>query len=425
MAENIYQKTISNEYLGITEEIKGTYPAEVRIKAEAQLVRWAGRERRRRERDEIQSLSALAEYDSGQAGEFMEECKNILRANLNAGGKLDWVSLYDDRPYPPFVFKEPAPRYDQIAREMGVPKKSFFAELFFPSVKKRRLNLENQAKEAYDTQLRQYEERKEAARTAHEEQRAAYIEEQAEYNRSVDQLQFDFEKGLPEAIESCARIALAGLTYPDSLDLEFDAQYDQAEKLIIVNCAMPAPEEVPRTVKYIYNEEEHGITTVEMEQEEFNDFYESVLLQVTLGSIRVIFDSVPARHVQRVAFNGLVKGVAPETGRELMICILTCKVPRDLFDSFDLAKVSPKECFSGLNGLMAAPLTELTPVQPIVNIKRIPPLHSETERISTPKPEVYKPGDFKHVAKELMADMLDQIEKDLIDLSRPPKGSVH
>jgi len=421
----IHEKTVSNEYLGVTETIKGAYPAEVGVKAEAQLAMWAGLEKRRKERDAIQSLSTLAEYDSGQAREFLEERENILRANLNACGKLNWVSLYNDEPYPPFVFKEPPPRYDQIAREMGVPQKSFFTELFFPSARKRRLKLEQEAKEVFDDQMRQYEARKEAARTAHEERRDDYVRKQSEYNQSVDQLQFDFEKGLPEAVESCLRIALAGLTHPDIFNLEFDTQYNREEKLAVVNCLMPVPEEAPRTVKYIYNEEEYDIIPVEMEQKEFNNLYESILLQLTLAGIRVAFDAAPARLVRQVAFNGLVKGTVPETGGDANICILTCKVSRDRFDSQDLTRCPPAEIFTDLPGVMTPPMTELNPVQPVVDIDRTPPLYSEVEQILGAKPETYQPGDFKHIARELVSDMFDQIEKDLIDLGRLPKRVAH
>lgn len=430
MNATIYQKKISNDYLGVIEEVKGTNPAEIKVKAETRLARWAGQERRQRERSDLDNLEELAEYDTFQAEEFIEECGNILRANLDAGREFKRVSLYDDKPFPPFVFKEPVPRYERIAKEMVVPKKSFFAELFIPSVKTRRVSLENEAKQVLDQRLQQYEEKKESARLAHEEQRAAYIEEQSEYNKSVDQLQLDFEKSRPGAIESFARIALTKITYPDAIEVEFDTQYNQAEKLIIINCLFPGPVELPRTVRYQYNEEENGITAEEMEQKDFDGFYESVLLQITLSSIHVLFESVNPRYIQWIGFNGWVKGTDRENGGELKTCILTCKVSRDVFDSFELAGTPPGECFSGLKGVMARPLTGLIPVQPFVDIRRTSPLYAETGQVSTElnapaKPASYRPGDFKHLAKEIMADMFDQIENDLINTGQTKKADSH
>lgn len=423
MEVKIYQETISNDYLHETKEIRGTSPAEVKVKAEAQLAIWARREKREKERADLDELKELAEYDTLEAEGFFEKCGNILRANLNAGKKLDWVSLYDDKPFSPFVFKEPVPRYAPIAREMGVPKKSFFSELFVASVKKRRVHLEYEAKQVLDRRLRQYEEDKETARTAHAEQRAAQAEKQSEYNRSVDQLQLAFEKGHPDAIESFARIVLTNVTYPDAIEVEFDVQYDQTDRLIVINTILPTPDAIPRTLRVQYHEEEHGITAVEMEQNDFDDFYESVLLQITLSSIHMIFQSVKARHIQWIGFNGRV------INDESKPCVLSCKVSRDVFGSFDLAETSPRACFLSIKGVLVEPLTGLSPVQPAVDIKRTPSLHPETDRISTElnvsKVAAYQPGDFKHLAKEVVADMFDQIENDLININQPQKTKTH
>jgi len=423
MEEKIYQETISNDYLHETKEIRGTSPAEVKVKAEAQLARWAGREKREKERADLDELKELAEYDTLEAEEFFEKCGNILRANLNAGKKLDWVSLYEDKPFSPFVYKEPIPRYELIAKEMGVPKRSFFSELFVASRKKRRVRLEHEAKQVHDRRLRQYEEEKEAARTAHEKQRAAQAEKLSEYNQSVDQLQLDFEKGHPDAIESFARIVLTNVTYPDAFEVEFDVQYDHTDKLIVINTFLPTPDAIPRTIRFQYHEEEHGITAVEMKQKDFDDFYESVLLQITLSSIHMIFQSVKARHIQWIGFNGRVNN------DESKPCVLSCKVSRDGFGFFDLTEISPRECFLSIKGIMVEPLTGLSPVQPTVDIKRIPSLHPETDRISTElnssKAAAYQPGDFKHLAKEVVADMFDQIENDLININQPQKSKTH
>lgn len=430
MDATTYQKTISNDKLGVMEEIKGTTLVEIRVKAEKQLARWAGQERRQKERSDLDSLEEMAEYDTIQAEAFIEECGSILQSNLNAGRELEWISLYNDKPFPPFVFKEPVPRYEKIARKIGVPKKNLFAELFLPTVKNRRVNLETEAKQVLDLGLQQYEEKKESARVAHKEQRAAYIEEQSEYNKSVDQLQLDFEKGHPDAIESFIRIALAQITYPDAIKVEFDVQYQQAEKLIIINCIFPGPVELPRTVRYQYNEEEKGITAVEMGQKDFDAFYESVLLQITISSIHILFKLVNSRHIQLVGFNGWVKGADLETAGEIKTCILSCKVSRDVFDSFDLAGTPPGECFANLKGRMVRPLTGLIPVQPIVDKRQTVSLYTEIGQVSTKlnapvKPAPYQPGDFKHLAKEIMADMFDQIENDLVNTGQPQKTDRH
>jgi len=433
MGVEILQETITNEYLGLTKTITGSYPAEITVKAAAQAARWASRGKKARTRKDLDFLRELAEYDTCQAEGFIKECKNILRSNLEGERKFDPASLYDDQPYPPFVFKEAAPRYKSIARTIGVPKKNFFGELFFPSAGKKRLNLEKEAAQTYEAALRQYEEKKAAARAAHEEKRTAYLEKQSAYNRSVDRLQLDFERGRPEAVESCVRIALSGLTCPDLIELDFDARYLPPEKLVAVNCIFPCPWEIPRAVRYRYNEAEHGITPMEMEPEEFALFYKTVLLQLTLSSIYTVFESVASRHIRQAAFNGLVNGpgpVEPDNGTEdaPIYCILTCQVSRKLFQSLDLKGNTPEQCFSAVKGIMKEPLTGLTPVQSLVGTGKTPDSVRGTRRSrdcdTIPEPAAFRPGELTTMAKELMTDMLEKIE-DGLHHGRKPKKDPH
>ena len=426
MNGTFYKKSVVNNYLGIKEEIKGSYPAEVKVKAETRLARWEGREKRQRDREEIDSLRELSRYDTNQAERFIEECKNILEKNLKADKAIEWVSLYDDRPFPPFVFKEPAPKYKLIVKEKKIPEKNFLKELLFPSIRSMRLRLEKEAQLTFQEKLRRYSERKESARSVHEKQREEYFEEQKEYNSSVDELQMDFAKGRPEAVESLVRIALARLFYPDSIKVDFDAQYEPNEKLVILDAVFPLPYEIPRTIRYIYNEEEHGITAVEMAQNEFLNFYESIVLQITLSSIDLIFKSINTRYIEQIGFNGWLKD---EPEGETKHCVLTCKVSRELFNTLDLAGTLPKKCFANLQGLMAEPLWGLTQVQPMTRLIRTPSLYSDTGRIiaedAATEKDAYQPGDIKQAARELLEEIFSQIEKDLLYFSQTKKNDLN
>lgn len=423
------QQTISGEYPCVKEEIKGTTLPEIKVKAQTRQARRDRLDKIQKERDNLDSLKELAEYDTRQAEHFIKECKSILKANLDTSDKVDWASLYDDKPFTPFVFKEPVPRYKQVAKELGVPQKSFFSELFFPSVKNKRLKLENEAKKAFTLKLQLFEERKETAQAAYEEKRAAYMAAQSEYNHNVEQLQLDFEKGRPAAIESFARIALSKITVPDSVEVEFDAVYDPVEKLLVINGLLPGHLELPRAIRYHYHEEEHGIIPIEMEQKEFEIFYESILLQITLGAINIIFNATPARHVQWVGFNGWVKNDDAGDSEKSKSCILTCKVARDIFATFDLAKISPRECFLELKGSIAESLTGLVTVQPIINIQHTSigseaEQHPENSEASL-KPPAYRPGDFKQETKKLVGEMLEQIEKKLTEVTKDKDDVIH
>jgi hypothetical protein len=79
---------------------------------------------------------------------------------------------------------------------------------------------------------------------------------------------------------------------------------------------------------------------------------------------------------------------------------------------------------------MAEPLTALTPVRPLTSVRETPPLYPETGRTSTgggaaPGPPDYRPGDFKHIAGDLVVDLLDQIENNLINTGETKKTGIH
>lgn len=419
-----YKKIISNDCLNEKVELQGSSPVEIRVKEKVQLNRWKMLEKVAKEREDIEDLKELAEFDTFEAQVFVEQSRGLLLANLDAGSKLDWTALYDDEPYPPFVFEEPAPRYEPIAREMGVPKKSFL-ELFVPSTKTNRLSAEHEARQTLEEKQKQYQENMEKARTAHEERRRVYLEEQRAYNDCVDQLQKDFEKGLPYAVESFVRMNLARLSLPGRLKLGFDAYYDRSERLVVINCLFPCPGEVPAALRFNFNEEDHSSEPVEMSREEFEQFYLDIFLQTALSSLFRVFESVSGRHIQRAGFNGLVPNPDPENDQEAEICIMSLLAGREAFLALDLAATPPQKCFALLKGVMNEPLTGLNQVRPVINIERSTREENQALPATGNKPEAYRPGDLRRVAQSLVTDLIDQIEDTLSEKTRPNKSDLH
>ncbi len=429
MGDNEYKK-IFKDIPGFSVGISGTTPAELKVKSESVLLRLNERAKRLTERERLEHLKELAEYDTRQVRLFFEECRFILKNNFGKEDKLNWVSLYDDRPYPPFVFEEAPPRYKQVAKETGVPPRDTLRELLFPAVKKRRVNMEKEAEGIYAEKLRDYEESKESARSTHEVDRAAFLAGLKEYNQTVEQLQLDVERSVPGAVESFARIALIKLRYPETINVDFDAVYEPSDKLLVINCNLPGPLEIPGIVRYQYNKEQNGITAVAMDRDKYNDFYESTLLQIALSSVHIIFKSAPERTIGSVVFNGWVNTGETSTVGMTSICVLTCKIARDAFEAVDFINIPPKECFRRLNGSMREPLSKLTPVEPYAGIGRAVSTISNYEQSSTNaetpnKPEDYKPGDFKDLTRGLVSDMLGQIESEISKAINERKDNIH
>ncbi len=376
------------------------------------------------ERKKLADLRELAEFETKQAALLLEGCKNILKDNLAASTAADWTSLYNDKPFPPFVAKNPAPRYKQVALETGVPSKNFLSELLFPSAKNKRLQKETDAKTAYNLRMKQYEEEKAARLAAYEEEREAYLAAQSAYNSEVEKLQFDFEKGRPSALESFARIALDQIRTPDLVRASFDVSCRPEEKLLVVNCMLPGYYELPRALSYRYNQSEEAISAVEMEEREYDLFYRSLVIQIAICALQIIFKVMPARHIQQAAFNGWVNNEDTGESRSSKLCILTCTAARDTFENLDLAGGTPQEIFEGLKGLLAESPQGESSVRPLVSSVSTESIKT-TVSAKTGKPPEYRPGEFKQVTSKLVDEMLDQIEKKLLEAVTNKDDVVH
>ncbi|OPZ75200.1 MAG: hypothetical protein BWY80_00253 [Firmicutes bacterium ADurb.Bin456] len=384
-------KKLSGQGPEPTRDSTGSSLLEQKVKGEVRAARLARRDKQEQEREDTESLKELAKYETILAENFIRECKNILRDNLGAG-EFDWVSCYRDRPYPPFVFKEPIPRYEPVAREMGMIRKDTVKEFFFPSQKKRRLEMEKEARQVLELKLAEYRQREEAARAADELERESFIARQAQYNNSIDLLRLDLAKGQPGAVESFARTVLALMKYPDALEVEFDARYEQGDRLLVVEAVFPLPQVIPRAVHHQYHEEQ-GLTVQEMDDREFADFYQEILLQLSLSAIHLVFLKCPDRLLQQVGFNGRVGAAGTEAvSGELQPCIITCLVTRDRYLSVDLSSIPSHTAFLNFNGTMFTPLIALKPVDPIRRVRPTPAPYPDEPTIGYPILRLPRPG---------------------------------
>lgn len=427
--DNLKEVKISNKYLKTVKIIKGSTPAEIKVKQEIQLDKWSRLADKLAEREGIIDLKELAEYDTEQTEKYLEKCRDILISNLGEKAGLDWANLYDDRPFPPFVFKEAKPRHESLKKELGVPKKSFLRELIFPSKKAARIDLEREAKRAYELQLQQYEENMEAARKADEDKRKDYLEKQKAHNQSIDSLQRDFDMGRANAVKSITRMTLAAIDCPEQLQLEFDAHYECKNKLIIIECVFPRPRDISRTLRFIYNRELQGIEAVDMGQLEFDRFYRSLLIQLAILSLYKTFQLISPRHLQVAGFNGMVKTSDTSRDEEDNICILTIKARRKDFTTLDLENTPPEKCFNILGGIRHEPLTRLIKVKTLVEPDKNQALQDEgspgQDQNDNGQRLSYNPGDFKYMASELMENLMDQINENLQETLHPKKKDYH
>lgn len=155
-----YQKTISNEYLRKSKLIKAASSWELNLKIQEQEQKWAQAEMKQRERDKIQDIKMQTEFDTIAAQEVISEYQNILNTTLEVDDTLDWKSQKKYDTYPTFVhdsFNTQKPSLDSFKQTYNVPAEGIL-EKFISPLKRKRIQLEEQAKEAYEKALKEYDE---------------------------------------------------------------------------------------------------------------------------------------------------------------------------------------------------------------------------------------------------------------------------
>src|SRR5262249_35810620 len=118
-------------------------------------------------RQHAENLKWQAEEDTRAVQENVKTFRTILTGSLGVNLALDWEQLLDRRCVPPFPFSQPKPDRDQIRLHLfgprpsdrlvasPVPEEPGFLEFFLPFLRRRRLEREAEAAEAFEKEKKQ------------------------------------------------------------------------------------------------------------------------------------------------------------------------------------------------------------------------------------------------------------------------------
>ncbi|WP_202946833.1 hypothetical protein, partial [Rhodanobacter spathiphylli] len=104
---------------------------------------------------------------------------------------------------------------------------------------------------------------------------------------------------------------------------DYEIQYDDKTKTLIVSYNLPNPEQVPKVIEYKFVQSSKTIKPVEMKKKEFDSFYENIIFQVTLRTIHEVFEADYANTIDAIVFNGWGTAIEKEKGNEFTSCIIS------------------------------------------------------------------------------------------------------
>lgn len=189
-------------------------------------------------------------------------------------------------------------------------------------------------------------------------------------NSHIDNIKAEYYSKTNEGILGFSRIVLENSLYPAFFPKEFEFEYLEQSKKLIVDYLLPCPEDIPtiKEVKYVAStdklEEQH------ISQLQVNNIYDRLIYQVCLRTIFELFSSDSINALDTIVFNGIVESIDPRNGKETSACIVSLQTTKSTFLSINLSQVDPKVCFKSLKGVGSSKLHGLAPIPPIMTMTK-------------------------------------------------------
>jgi restriction system protein len=431
--------------------IKGPEIQVIQAKVRLQVAEWEDLWNKRRQAEHRTTLASQAKEArraqleqrkeeasarTAEAQQLHQSLQGTLVATLSGNDAIDWDQLKDRSPFPIPVPKKP--KAEPIPQSAAVPPPERRSSRYQPqlglldkliSSRRQRKEAEVQRQFATDTQAWERERdriiaeneaqleahrRREAVRqTDHERakqiwqtEKDAFLARQAEQQAAIDAFRARYESREPAAIVEYCDMVLGNSDYPACLPQEFDLDLNSETGILVVNYKLPAPADIPTLCEVKYVQSTDSFVEKHVSENQIARLYDDLVYQIALRSIHELFEADQLRTLKAIVFNGFVTAVDKSTGKEVTACILSVQTSPEIFGLINLAKVDPKACFRQLKGVGSSKMHSVTPVAPIMNVRREDDRFVESYGVAERLHEGYNLAsmdweDFEHLIREI------------------------
>jgi len=198
-----------------------------------------------------------------------------------------------------------------------------------------------------------------------------FLKEQEEYNKTIKNKINNFEnKCIEEIVEFFTNI-LEMSVYPFLKQKNIDISYNKENKIIVIDYEIPNINEIYNIERISFISTKKEFRTEKIKPKELSKFYNNVIYQICIRTIKEIFDAdTNYNFIDTAIFNGMVVCNDKSTGQEKTVCICSLQANKKEFNEIDLSNIIPEYCFKLLKGVGAAELNSVTPIMPIRNIDK-------------------------------------------------------
>ncbi|MGH9351728.1 MAG: hypothetical protein ACRD2G_06165 [Terriglobia bacterium] len=148
------------------------------------------------------------------------------------------------------------------------------------------------------------------------------------------------------------------------LNCEVETTYLAGGHALVVDCSLPAPADLPSLKEVRYVASRDAFDEIKLRPSEINQLYDSLIYQICLRALHLVFLFDTRAVVKNPVLNGWVTFADPATGNDRRACIISVQTEREAFRAINLERVDPKACFRALKGVGSSQLHGMVPVAP-------------------------------------------------------------
>ena len=342
-----------------------------------------------------------AAHKTAEGQRALQALRDVLSSSLADSKAVDWEALKDRTPFPtpiPAAAKRPPrPEQDPIpeAPSRSSPQYQPKLGMLDKLIKSRREEKGREKTKVFEADTREWEAKRDRViaehaarleaykreladlRSAHtraveqwESERAALLSKQAEQHDAIDVFHSRYESKEPAAVTDYCAMVLANSEYPDCLPKEFALDFNHDAGVLVVNYKLPAPSAIPTLCEAKYVQSSDTFAEKHLSEANVAKLYDDLIYQIALRTSNELLEADQAKALTGVVFNGFVTAVNKGTGNEITACIISVQASREALRELNLAKVDPRACFRQLKGVGSSKLHSITPVAPIINLRR-------------------------------------------------------
>jgi hypothetical protein len=233
--------------------------------------------------------------------------------------------------------------------------------------------------------------------------RERYSRQCQEQKERIGTMAEGFRVGSPKHVIARVDHVLGSLTLPSTIPRNWAADFDEEQKILIVEVALPDVVHRP-PVKTVFLKS--GPVSKPLNQTEKRELTPQIHPAILLRFAYELFRNDDAQTIKLLVINGWVEFDDPKTGLKTRAYTASLMVEQAQVESLNLTKLDPLTAFESLNGKSAGRLVDIIPIEPALS------LNKNDSRFVDPKAVLNMLGtatnlaamdwqDFEHLIREL------------------------